>query len=84
MSIVKKIASKFGIDKSIMFTSSASVLGAFGSVVSVILVVKYLTSVEQGFYYTFGSIVAIQVFFELGLNGIITQYVAHEASNLKW
>jgi O-antigen/teichoic acid export membrane protein len=84
MNIVKRIASKFGIDKAIMFTSSANIIGAFGSVVSVILVVKYLTGLEQGFYYTFGSIVAIQVFFELGLNGIITQYVAHEVSNLKW
>lgn len=84
MSITKKFASKFGIDKAIMFTSSVSVLGAFGGVVSVILVVKYLTGIEQGFYYTFGSIVAIQMFFELGLNGIITQYVAHETSNLKW
>src|SRR5665647_2797816 len=82
--ILKKIAFKLGFDKAIIFTSSASILGAFGSVVSVILVVKYLTGVEQGFYYTFGSIAAIQVFFELGLNGIITQYVAHEASNLKW
>jgi len=81
---IKKIASKLGIDKAIIFTSSANIISAFGSVVSVILVVKYLTGVEQGFYYTFGSIVAIQVFFELGLNGIITQYVAHEASNLKW
>jgi O-antigen/teichoic acid export membrane protein len=84
MRFIKIIASKFGIDKAIMFTSAANVLGAFGSVVSVILVVKYLTGIEQGFYYTFGSIVAIQVFFELGLNGIITQYVAHEVSNLKW
>ena len=83
MGIIKKIASKFGLDKAIFFTSSASILGAFGSVVSVILVVKYLTGIEQGFYYTFGSIVAIQIFFELGLNGIITQYVAHEVSYLK-
>ncbi|MCW3093061.1 MAG: hypothetical protein JWP81_4130 [Ferruginibacter sp.] len=81
---LKHIASKMGLDKAIMFTSSASILGALGSAVSIILVVKYLTAAEQGFYYTFGSIAAIQIFFELGLNGIITQYVAHEASNLKW
>lgn len=80
----KRIAYKLGFDKAIMFTSSASILGALGSVISVLLVVRYLTGVEQGFYYTFGSIVSIQIFFELGLNGIITQYVAHEASNLKW
>ena len=82
--IVKIVSGKFGLDKAILFTSSANILRAFGSIVSVILVVKYLTGVEQGFYYTFGSIVAIQIFFELGLNSIITQYVAHETSNLKW
>lgn len=81
---IKNVASRFGIDKAIVFTSSSSVLGAVGSIISVILVVKCLSSVEQGFYYTFGSIVAIQIFFELGLNGIITQYVAHEVSNLEW
>lgn len=55
-----------------------------GGIVSVLFVAKYLTGTEQGFYYTFGSIVAIQVFFELGLNSIITQYVAHEVSFLTW
>ena len=68
MGIIRKIASKFGLDKAIVFTSSASIVGALGNVISVILVVKYLTGIEQGFYYTFGSIVAIQIFFELGLN----------------
>lgn len=84
INILKKIAIKLGFDRAIIFTSSTSIIGAFGSVITIILIVKYLTSIEQGFYYTFGSIVAIQIFFELGLNGIITQYVAHEASNLKW
>jgi hypothetical protein len=41
-----------------------------------------MSNVEQGYYYTFGSIVAIQIFFELGLNGIITQYAAHENAYL--
>lgn len=81
---LKTIANKLGIDKAIVFTSSSSILSAFGSVISVFFVVKFLTGIEQGFYYTFGSIVAIQVFFELGLNGIISQYVAHEVSNLQW
>ncbi|MBV5283188.1 MAG: hypothetical protein JZU53_12225 [Paludibacter sp.] len=83
-SIITRIVSTLGIDKAILFTSSNSLIGGVGNVISIILVVKCLSGFEQGFYYTFGSIVAIQVFFELGLNGIITQYVAHEASNLKW
>lgn len=84
MSIFKKLALALGVDKAIILTSSSNFISAIGGVLSIVLVIKYLTGVEQGFYYTFGSIVAIQVFFELGLNGIITQYVAHEVSNLKW
>lgn len=84
MNLLRSIATKLGIDKSIFFTSLARIIQALGGIVSILFVARYLTGVEQGFYYTFGSIVAIQVFFELGLNGIITQYVAHEASHLQW
>lgn len=84
MYLLKSIAHKLGIDKSIFFTSLCRIIQAAGGLISILFVAKYLTEVEQGFYYTFGSIVAIQVFFELGLNGIITQYVAHEVSYLDW
>lgn len=78
------MANKIGVDKSIFYNSIARVVQAIGGIVSIFFVVKYLTTADQGFYYTFGSLVAMQSFFELGLNGIITQYVAHEASHLKW
>lgn len=84
MSLLRILANKLGIDKSILYTSLTRVIQALGGIISILFVAKYLTGIEQGFYYTFLSIVAIQVFFELGLNGIITQYVAHEASNLHW
>ena len=82
MNLLKQIAQRIGIDKSIAYSSGARIIQAFTGVASIIFISKYLTGIEQGFYYTFGSIVAIQVFFELGLTGIITQYVAHEASHL--
>lgn len=84
MSLLRSFASALGIDRSIFFTSLARIIQAFGGIISILFVAKYLTGIEQGFYYTFGSIVAIQIFFELGLNGIITQYVAHEVSFLRW
>ncbi len=80
--MIKKIIYKLGFDKAIIYTSSTSILNALGSVMSVIFVVKFMSVVEQGYYYTFGSIVAIQIFFELGLNAIITQYAAHENAHL--
>lgn len=70
------------MDKSIAYSSGARIIQGFTGVASVFFISTFLTGVEQGFYYTFGSILALQVFFELGLTGIMTQYVAHEASHL--
>lgn len=82
MKFLKSIANKLGVDKAIAYSSGARILQAFTGVGSIFFISTFLTGVEQGFYYTFGSILALQVFFELGLTGIMTQYVAHEASHL--
>ena len=84
MELIYKIGNKLGIDKAIAYTSSNGVLSAFIGVFSVFLYATCLTKEEQGYYYTFGSVMAIQVFFELGFTGIMTQYVAHEHAHLKW
>jgi len=41
-----------------------------------------LTSVEQGYYYTFASLLALQSFFELGLNYVVMQIAGHEGAKL--
>lgn len=74
---------KLGIDKAILFTLLGRGLQIGTALFTVVFIARYLSPEEQGFYYTFGSIVAIQVFFELGLTQIITQFVAHEFSHLK-
>lgn len=79
-----KIARKIGIDGAIAYTVLSRILQVGGGVVTLIFVAKCLTKVEQGYYYTFGSILAIQVFFELGLSNIIIQFVAHENVNFRW
>lgn len=81
--ILLYIANKIGVDKTIAYTSSARVLQGLTGVLSIFFISTFLTGTEQGFYYTFGSILALQVFFELGLTGIMIQYVAHEASHLQ-
>ena len=75
---------KLGIDGAIAFTVLSRIIQAGGGVISLIFVAKFLSKVEQGYYYTFGSILAIQIFFELGLSNIITQFVAYESANLKF
>ncbi len=43
----------------------------------------WLTKAEQGYYFTFSSLIAMQVFFELGFNYVITQLAGHETAHLK-
>lgn len=81
---MKNIFKVIGINKAIGFTVFTRLLQAGGGVFSILLISLFLSREEQGYFYTFGSIIAIQVFFEVGLNTIITQYVAHEMVNLTW
>lgn len=78
------IARKLGFDKSIAYSSGGSIVGAITGLLILFFIGLFLSEEEQGFYFTFNSIIAIQVFFDLGLTGIMTQYVAHEHAHLHW
>ena len=79
-----KLKNSLGIDKAIGFTFIARLIQALGSIGNLFLISLFLTKEEQGYFYTFTSLVAVQVFFELGLNSIIIQYTAHEVAHLKY
>lgn len=84
LKLIQFFLKKAGIDRAIAYTVLSRVIQAGGGVVTLLFVANNLTTVEQGYYYTFGSILAIQIFFELGLSNIITQFVAHENAHLIW
>jgi hypothetical protein len=73
-----------GIDQAVFFGILGKVTQASSGLVILFFITLFFTKTEQGYYFTFGSILAINVFFELGLGTIITQYVAHETVNLSW
>ena len=74
----------FGLDQAISFTLLTRLSSIFGGIGSVFLVTKHFSSEMQGYYYTFGSLIALQIFFELGLTYAITQFVSHEMAGLSW
>jgi hypothetical protein len=49
---------------------------------SIVLIPAFLSPTQQGFYYTFASVLALRVFFELGLNQVIIQLVSYETAHL--
>jgi len=56
--------------------------GVFAGAGTVLMLPYYLNPIEQGYYFTFASILAIQIFFELGLNQIVVQMVSHEVAHI--
>lgn len=47
MSFIRTFASKIGVDKAIVYSSGARVIGAFTGVASVFFITLFLTGVEQ-------------------------------------
>jgi hypothetical protein len=51
---------------------------------TVIAVPHWLSATEQGYYFAFGSLIALQLFFELGFSYVVTQYAARQLPLLTW
>lgn len=71
-----------GVDRAVGFTVLARVWASAAGLVTVILIARFLSPAEQGYYYTFGSLVALQIVFELGFSFVVLQLASHERSCL--
>ena len=68
----------FHVLVTLLFRGWAILAGA----ATVFLLPLWLSPTEQGYYFTFASVLALQIFFELGLNQIVMQLVSHEVAHL--
>jgi hypothetical protein len=71
-----------GVDRAIAFMVLARFWAAFAGVVTVLMIAHFLTPYEQGYYYTFFSLFALQIVFELGFSFVVLQMAAHERAKL--
>ena len=81
---LKNFLRYFGVDRAIFFTLLSRVWGLFSGPITIYLIARFLSREEQGYFYTFGSILGLRVFFELGLGYVIMQSVSHEMAHLQW
>ncbi len=79
---LKNIASRVGLDAHIVNVFLYRFWSIFAGGLTVMTVPMFLSPVQQGYFYSFNSLIALQVFFELGMGQVIIQLVAHEASSL--
>jgi O-antigen/teichoic acid export membrane protein len=71
-----------GLDRAVGFTVLARFWSSAAGLVTVALIARFLSPAQQGYYYTFGSLVALQIVFELGFSYVILQLASHERAEL--
>ncbi len=74
--------SRMGIDRPVAYTVIGRVWASVARLVTVLLIARFLSPAAQGYYYTFGSLVALQIVFELGFSFVILQMASHERAHL--
>ncbi len=72
-----------GLDGAIAYTVLARLVSIVGSIGTVLLIVRFLSPEEQGYYYTLLSLVSLQMVFEMGFSLVIQQLAAHECVHLQ-
>ena len=72
------------LENDVILTLIHRISGLGFGVVTVLIISFFLPQTLQGFYYTFGSVIALNIFFELGLTYVVLQFASHEKSHLEW
>ena len=81
MQLIKFILNQLS-DLSISSGLITKFVQAIASPISAVLVLLHFAPELQGYYYTFSSLLALQIFVELGLSTAITVFAGHEWASL--
>lgn len=84
MTLLDAIRRHAGLDFHVLSTLLMRSWSIVSGAVMVVFIPFWFTQQEQGYYVTFSSLIALQVFFELGFNSIIVQYAGHEMAHLRF
>lgn len=74
----------FGLNRAIGYGVLARAWSFIAGPVTIMVIASRFSKEQQGFYYTISSLLALQVFFELGLVTVLAQFASHEFAHLTW
>jgi hypothetical protein len=72
----------FQVDGALVSAVATRVWTGLAGIVTLLFISRFLGSVEQGYYYAFWSLLALQSFVELGLLVVIVSVASHEWAHL--
>ncbi|MFC1559517.1 lipopolysaccharide biosynthesis protein [Candidatus Margulisiibacteriota bacterium] len=72
----------FGVNKAVFFGVLSKLWFGIAGLVTISLIVTYYSPELQGYYFTFYSLLGLQILVELGLTTVIISFASHEWSQL--
>jgi hypothetical protein len=81
---LSQVTLRFGLTRAVVNSVLARVWSVVAGPISLVCVARFLSREEQGFYYTFWSVLGLQIVFELGFSFVIAQFASHERANLRY
>ncbi|MCA9228014.1 MAG: hypothetical protein KDA47_20475 [Planctomycetales bacterium] len=70
------------VDQAVFFAILARAWQFLAGPVTLLLIATHFTGVEQGYYYTFWSMIGLQTFFELSFHNVVLNVASHEWEKL--
>ena len=80
---MNNLLTKKHIDGAVIYVILQRGWSSIAGLITLLLLIRYLTKIELGYYYAFSSLIGIQMVFELGLTTIIRQFISHDMAHLK-
>lgn len=80
---LRRFVNRLEVDRAVFYAICLRIWQLLAGAVSVVFIGLFFTPQLQGYYYTFASLMALQTFFELGLNIVVINVSSHEWAHLK-
>ena len=81
-SLPRRLVNRLEVDRAVFYAIAQRIWQVLAGPVSMLVISSFFTEDMQGYFYAFASLMALQVFFELGLHAVVIPLVSHEFAHL--
>jgi len=74
---LRSMLGRYGVNRAVLYGVLAKVFAGLFGLATILLIAWRLPREIQGYYYTFLNLIALQVFAEMGLGIVVTQFASH-------
>lgn len=82
--MIRWLTQKLGIDRAVAYSVAGKTWQIVAGLINILLIARFISRAEQGYLYTFQSLLALQILFDLSLPSVLVQFAGHEMAHLKW